>query len=78
MKIGATFSDVKLKSSTRFRDAYINADYAQAIQEERTALIKAMFIAKGKGKEVKVVDREIIIGSKRYTNVNIPQEFQES
>ena len=75
MKIGITFSDVKfeLKSSARFRPLY-----ARAMQEERKVLIKAMFVAKGKENEAKVVDRELVSGKNRYTSANIPQEFQES
>ncbi|CAH3033402.1 unnamed protein product [Porites lobata] len=41
--------------STRFKDAYITADYAKAIQDERRKLIKAMFKAKEQGSEAKVV-----------------------
>ena len=35
-----------IKESTRFKDAYITADYAKAIQDERRKLTKAMFKAK--------------------------------
>ena len=38
-----------LKDSRRYRDAYVTADYAKAIQEERRKLIKAMFKAKESG-----------------------------
>ena len=31
-----------IKESTRFKDAYITADYAKALQDERRKLIKAM------------------------------------
>ena len=47
----------EIKESTRFKDAYITADYAKAIQDERRMLIKAMFKAKEQGSEANVVGR---------------------
>ena len=44
---------------TRFKDAYITADYAKAIQDERRKLI---FKAKEQGSEAKMVDRYLYIG----------------
>ena len=38
-----------LKDSRRYRDTYVTADYAKAIQEERRKLIKATFKAKEQG-----------------------------
>ena len=38
-----------LKDSRRYRDAYVTADYAKAIQEERRKHIKATFKAKEQG-----------------------------
>ena len=45
------------KRLKRYRDAYITADYAKAIQEERRKLIKAMFKAKEQGLQAKRVGR---------------------
>ena len=55
-----------IKESTRFLDAYITADYAKARQDERRKLIKAMFKAKEKGSEAKVVGRYLYIGKLKY------------
>lgn len=65
----------KLQQSERFPDAYITADYAKAIQEERRALIKAMFKARGIGKSAKVVGRTLYVDNQKYTKENIPEEF---
>ena len=51
-----------IKESTRFKDAYITADYAKAIQDERRKLIKVMFKAKEQGSEAKVIGRYLYIG----------------
>lgn len=66
----------RLKKSRRFKDAYITQDYAQAIQMERKVLIKAMFLAREKGADAKVVDRKLIIGDNTFHVNNIPEEFR--
>jgi len=48
----------RLKKSDRYKDAYITKDYARAIQEERRSLIKAMFAAREKGRDAKVINRK--------------------
>ena len=65
-----------LKKSRRFKDAYITQDYAQAIQMERKVLIKAMFLAREKGADAKVMDRKLIIGDNTFHVSNIPEEFR--
>ena len=65
-----------IKESTRFKDAYITADYAKAIQDERRKLIKAMFKAKEQGSETKVVGRYLYIGELKYDVTNIPEDFK--
>ena len=55
-----------IKESTRFKDAYITADYAKAILDERRKLIKAMFKAKEQDSEAKVVARYLYIGELKY------------
>ena len=66
----------RLKKSRKFKDAYITQDYAQAIQMERKVLIKAMFLAREKGADTKVVDRKLIIGDNPFHVNNIPEEFR--
>ena len=66
----------RLKKSRRFKDAYITQDYAQAVQLERKVLIKAMFLAREKGADAKVVDRKLIIGNNTFHINNIPGEFR--
>ena len=66
----------RLKKSRKFKDAYITQDYAQAIQMERKVLIKAMFLAREKGADAKVVDRKLIIGDNTFHVNNIPEEFR--
>ena len=67
----------RLKKSRRLKDAYITQDYAQAIQMERKVL-KAMFLAREKGTDAKVVDRKLIIGDNTFHVNNIPEEFRPS
>ena len=64
-----------LQESRRFKDAYITADYAKAIQMERRKLIKAMYKARDKGDEAKVVGRWLYIGEQRYNSENIPDDL---
>ena len=67
---------LKSKLSTEFKDAYITADYAKAIQDERRKLIKAMFKAKEQGSEAKVVGRYLYIGELKYDVTNVPEDFK--
>lgn len=65
----------KLKGpSTLYSDTYITQDYARTIQKERGILIQAMLKArKEKGlKDVRVIDRFLIVNNQRYTVENIP------
>ena len=67
-----------IKESTRFKDAYITADYAKALQDERRKLIKAMFKAKEQGSEAKVVGRYLFIGELKYDVKHIPEDLNRS
>ena len=53
----------------------ITADYAKAIQMERRKVIKAMYKARDKGDEAKVVGRWLYIGEQRYNSENIPDDL---
>ena len=66
----------KLKSSENYKDVYITQDYARAIQMERKTLIKAMFKAKEKGLNAKVVNRNLMVNNAVYHVDNIPTEFK--
>ena len=66
-----------LKSSERHSKVYITADYAKAIQEERRKLVKAMFIARDKGYQAKVIDRQLVVDNIKYTVQNIPTQFKQ-
>ena len=65
-----------IKESTRFKGAYITADYVKAIQDERRKLVKARFKAKEQGSEAKVVGRYPYIGELKYDVTNIPEDFK--
>ena len=65
-----------IKASTRFKDACITADYAKAIQDERSKLIKAIFKAKEQGSEAKVVGRYLYIRELKYDVTNVPEDFK--
>ena len=67
-----------LKESRRYRDAYITADYAKAIQEERRKLIRAMFKAKEQGLQAKVVGRFLHIGELKYNVTNVPEDLKDN
>ena len=67
-----------LKESRRYRDAYITADYAKAIQEEQRKLIKAMFKAKEQGHQAKVVGRFLHIGEQKYNVTNVPEDLKDN
>ena len=64
------------EDSTRFKDAYITADYAKDIQDELRKLIMAMFKAKEQGSEAKVVGRYLYIGELKYDVTNVPEDFK--
>ena len=66
----------RLKSSERYREAYITQDFARAIQKERRILIQSMFAAKQAGRVAKVVNRSLFIDENMYDISNIPVEFQ--
>ena len=66
----------RLQESNRFRDAYITADYAKAIQDERRVLVKAMFKAREMGCQAKVIDRFILIDNQRFSIKDVPNEFK--
>ena len=64
-----------IKERTRFKDAYVTADYATAIQDERRKLIKAMFKGKEQGSQAKVVGSYLYIEELKYDVRNIPEDF---
>ena len=66
----------RLQESSRFRDAYITADYAKAIQDERRVLVKAMFKAREMGRQAKVIDRFILIDNQRFSIKDVLNEFK--
>lgn len=66
----------RLKKSDKYKDAYITKDYARAIQEERRSLIKAMFVAKEKGRVAKVINRSLFIDNQAFDINTIPDEFR--
>ena len=66
----------RLKKSDSYKDAYITRDYARAIQEERRSLIKAMFVAREKGRNAKVINRSLFIDSQAYDINSIPNEYR--
>ena len=66
----------RLQESSRFRDVYITADYAKAIQDERRVLVKAMFKAREMGRQAKVIDRFILIDNQRFSIKDVPNEFK--
>lgn len=66
----------RLKKSDKYKDAYITKDYARAIQEERRSLIKAMFVAKEKGRVAKVINRSLFIDNQAFDINSIPDEFR--
>ena len=68
----------RLRNSTRYKDCYIAQDYAKAIQMERKVLIKAMFVARGKGMNAKVGDRNLVVNNNVYNVDNIPDNLKVS
>ena len=63
-----------LKDSRGYRDGYVTADYAKAIQEERRKLIKA----KEQGLKAKVVGRFLHIGEQKYNVTNVPEDLKDN
>ena len=70
------FAKNKLKKSKHYEAVYIKQDYARAIQMERKTLIKAMFKAKEKGLNAKVVNRNLMVNNAVFHVGNIPPEFK--
>ena len=68
----------KLQESSRYPDAYITADYAIAIQEERSELTKAMFKAREQHKSSRVVGCVLHVNDQIFTLVNIPPDLQSN
>ena len=66
----------KRKSSKKYRDAFITQDYARAVQKERKKLVKAIFIARGKGHSAKVVNRNLIVDNVVYNVDTIPENLR--
>ena len=67
-----------LKNSTTYQDAYITQDYAEAIQQERPFLIKAIKKARALGFDSKVIDRHLVVGEERFTCGTILEHLNES
>ena len=68
----------RLRNSSQYENVYITQDYAKAIQMERNVLIKAMFLARKKGVNAKVVDRNLVVNNNVYNVDNIPDNLRES
>ena len=56
----------------------LRRDYAKAIQMERKVLIKAMFLARKKAMNARVVDRNLVVNNNVYNVDNIPDNLKES
>ena len=68
----------RLRNSSRYENVYITQENAKAIQMERKVLINAMFLARKKGMNVKVVDRNLVVNNNVYNVDNIPDNLKES
>ena len=68
----------RLRNSSQYENVYITQDYAKGIQMERKFLIKAMFLARKKGMNWKVVDRNFVVNNNVYNVDNIPDNLKES
>ena len=53
-------------------------DYAEAIEQERCTLIKAMKKARALGFHSKVINRHLVVGEERFTCGTIPEHLKES
>ena len=59
-------------------EAYITQNYAREIKKERAVLIRAMIKGKRLGMtNIKVLDRFLVIGDKKFNYKNIPQMHNE-
>ena len=56
----------RLRNSLQDENVYITQDYAKAIQMERKVLTKAMFLARKKGMNARVVDRNLVVNNNVY------------
>ena len=56
----------------------MTADFARAIQEERRKLIKALFVARDKGHQAKVINRDLFVDGEKYNITNIPEELTQT
>ena len=68
----------RLRNSSQYENVYITQDYAKAIQMERKVLIKAMFLARKKGMNARVVDRNLVVNNNIYNVDNIPDNLKET
>ena len=59
-------ANVRLRISSQYENVYITQDYAKAIQMERNVLIEAMFLARKKGMNARVVDRNLVVNNNVY------------
>ena len=59
-------ANVRLRISSQYENVYITQDYAKAIQMERNVLIKAVFLARKKGMNARVVDRNLVVNNNVY------------
>ena len=64
--------------NSQYENVYITQDYAKAILTERKVLIKAMFLARKKGMNARVVDRNLVVNNNVYNVDNIPDNLKES
>ena len=60
-----------------YPEAYITQDYARAIKEERKILVKAMTIGRNQDMNIKVLDRNLIIGNRKYNVNNLPENLRD-
>lgn len=65
-----------LKRSQRYKDVYVTKNYATVIQEERKTMIQAMYTAKERGCDVKVINRILYINKEAFNVTNIPYDFR--
>ena len=67
-----------LRNSSQYENVYITKDYAKAILMEGKVLIKAMFLARKKGMNARVVHRNLVVNNNVYNVDNIPDNLKES
>ena len=68
----------RLRNSSQYENMYITQEYVKAIQMERNVLIKAMFLARKKGMNARVVDRNLVVNNNVCNVDNIPDNLKES